>query len=425
MDAIQHLAVGLGVALEPVHLLCAVLGYWLGMRLAALPGLGTVAAMALVLPITYGWPALPALVALTGVLAGARVPVVAASGARVVLAACLAAGAGALGVALVLPWLVQWAALLAPADTFALMVLALSGAVVAARGGLLTALGMAMLGVLLGLVGMDGASGVVRFAMDVPDLSQGIGLVALALGVFVCGQALHTLAHATPKQDLSLPPRLTLGHAATNSRRAVAAVAWHHAVLQSAWLPLFALGIPSHAAMALLMGAMVLHGAAPGGTFAPQQPALVWGLVVSLWLGSLVLALGLPWMVRWSGRARWLRLPNVPPGWLFPALVLGAAVGAYSLRGSSLDVWLVGALGVLGYGFQKLSLDPGPLLMGFVLGPALEDRLRSALQLAAGDWGVLAARPVSGTALAVALGLVVVSLLPVVARRRARGHQRA
>jgi TctA family transporter len=219
-------------------------------------------------------------------------------------------------------------------------------------------------------------------------------------------------AYALETKVKAKPGEVPLG---TGNIRGVAAPeAAHSAAAHTAFLPLLAVGIPTNAVMALMVGAMTLHKIQPGVQVMSSSPELFWGLIASLWLGNLLLVvLNLPLMALWS------RLLAVPYRWLFPAIVLFCAVGIFGSTHSSLHIWLVGAFGLVGYVFHKLGMEPAPLLLGFVLGPMMEASLRGALLLSHGDWSVFVMRPLSAGLLAGAMCMVFLVLMPALQSRRA------
>jgi TctA family transporter len=346
------------------------------------------------------------------------------------------------------------------------MVLGLVGAVVMASGSLLKAVAMVVLGLLLGLVGTDVNSGVARFAFEVPELSKGIGLVVIAIGIFGYGEIINNLArpeHAREvftakvrglwpaRQDLKdMTPAVLRGTALGsllgvvpgggamlasfasyalekkikskpgevpfgkgNIRGVAAPESANNAATQTAFIPMLSLGIPLNAVMALMVGAMTLHNIQPGPQVMASNPELFWGLVASMWIGNLMLAvLNLPLI------GVWIKLLRVPYRWLFPAIVLGCAIGVYTTNHSSFDIWLVAAFGFMGYVFKKLDMEPAPLLLGFILGPLMEENLRGALLLSRGDWGVFVMRPLSAGLLLAAVCMLFLVLMPALKSHR-------
>ena len=497
MDLISNLALGFGVAFTPLNLLYALIGCLLGTLIGVLPGIGPVATIAMLLPATYALPPVSALIMLAGIYYGAQYggsttailvnlpgesssvvtcldgyqmarqgragPALAAAGLGSFFAGCV----GTLILAAFAPVLTQLAFQFGPAEYFALMVLGLVGAVVLASGSLLKAIAMVVLGILLGLVGTDINSGVARFAFDRPELSDGIGFVAIAMGVFGYGEIISNLArqerqrivlsakvqglwpskqdfrdmtpavlrgtalgsllgilpgggallasfasYALEKKIRCKPGELPLGQG--NIRGVAAPESANNAGAQTSFIPLLTLGIPPNAVMALMVGAMTLHNIQPGPQVMTSNPELFWGLIASMWIGNLMLVvLNLPLI------GIWIRLLSVPYRWLFPAIVLFCAIGVYTTNHSTFDIWLVAGFGLVGYVFNKLGMEPAPLLLGFILGPMMEEYLRRALLLSRGDWSVFVSRPLSAGLLAGALFLVFVVLLPVIKNKRA------
>jgi TctA family transporter len=361
------------------------------------------------------------------------------------------------------PLLASLAVPFGPAETFALLVLGLTAAAMLASGSRLKAFAMVLLGLLLGLVGRDGDSGVVRFGFGFAELDGGISLVALAMGVYGYGETLTALARSVPTRQVlgarlssvwpgwqalrAMAPAVLRGSALGallgmlpgggarmsgfaalavekrvkgpdgevpvgegNIRAVVAPGAASQAGAQSAFLPLLALGLPANAVMVLLLGALQVHQLHGGPQLAASEPALFWGLIAALWLVNLMLALlSLPLIGLWS------RLLRLPERWLYPAIVLCCAIGVYTLHRSIFDVWLVAGFGLAGYVFHQLGMVPAPLLLGFALGPALEGQLEQALHLSQGDWSIFVRQPLSVGLLLAALAVLFV--LPAVRSR--------
>jgi TctA family transporter len=187
----------------------------------------------------------------------------------------------------------------------------------------------------------------------------------------------------------------------------------NNAGAQTSFIPLLTLGIPSNVVMALMVGAMTIHNIQPGPQVMTSNPDLFWGLIVSMWIGNLMLVvLNLPLI------GMWIKLLTVPYRWLFPSIVLFCAIGVYSTNNNVFDIWIVGLFGVIGYVFIKLGCEPAPLLLGFILGPMMEENLRRALLLSRGDWSVLVTRPLSAGLLAAAALLVVIVAMPSIKAKR-------
>jgi TctA family transporter len=364
------------------------------------------------------------------------------------------------------PPLTELAFKFGPAEYFSLMVLGLIGAVVLASGSLLKAVAMIILGLLLGLVGTDVNSGVARYSFDIPELTDGIGFVAIAMGVFGYGEIITNLAqpeedrevftakvqglfptrqdfkdmlpavlrgtalgcalgilpgggallssfaaYALEKKTKLRPGEVPFGQG--NIRGVAAPESANNAGAQASFIPLLTLGIPPNAVMALMVGAMTIHNIQPGPQVMTSNPELFWGLIASMWIGNaMLIILNLPLI------GIWIKLLSVPYRYLFPAIVLFCAVGVYTTNNNTFDVWVVGAFGIVGYLFNKLGCEPAPMLLGLILGPMMEENLRRTLLLSRGDWSVFLTRGLSAGLLAAALALVVIVMLPSVKAKR-------
>lgn len=496
MELFDHLAMGFGVAFTTQNLMYAFIGCLLGTLIGVLPGIGPVATIAMLLPATYALPPVAALIMLAGIYYGAQYggsttailvnlpgesssvvtvidgyqmarkgragPALAAAGLGSFFAGCV----GTLILAAFAVPLTEVAFKFGPAEYFSLMILGLIGAVVLASGSLLKALAMIVLGLLLGMVGTDVNSGVPRFTFDIPELSDGISFVVIAMGVFGYGEIISNLAHGEEKREVftgevhglmptkedfkNMVPAILRGTALGsvlgilpgggallsafaaytiekktglkpgevpfgqgNIRGVAAPESANNAGSQTSFIPLLTLGIPPNAVMALMVGAMTIHNIQPGPQVMTSNPELFWGLIASMWIGNaMLIILNLPLI------GIWIKLLTVPYRWLFPAIVLFCAVGVYSTNNNTFDVWMVAAFGAVGYLFIKLGLEPAPLLLGFILGPMMEENLRRALLLSRGDWSVFVTRPLSGVLLALAVALLVVVMMPSIKSKR-------
>ncbi len=371
-------------------------------------------------------------------------------------------------VAIFAPPLTAIALQFGPAEYFALMMLGLITAVALAHGSILKALAMVTLGLLLGLVGTDIYTGAPRFTLGYPELADGLNFVAVAVGVFGIAEILRNLeneherevvaqevrgllpsgedlrrmvapilrgtalgsilgvlpggghilasfASYTIEKRISKTPE-RFGHGAIEGVAAPESA--NNAAAQTSFIPMLTLGIPSNPVMALMIGAMIIQGITPGPNVVTDEPALFWGIIVSMWVGNLLLViLNLPLI------GLWVRLLKVPYYVLFPAILAFSAIGIYSINSNTFDLFAVAVFGLLGYVLLKFECEPAPLLLGFVLGPMLEEHLRRAMIISRGDATVFFTRPLSAALLAIAVLVLIVVLLPNVARKREQVFQ--
>jgi TctA family transporter len=348
-------------------------------------------------------------------------------------------------------------------EYFSLMVLGLVASVVLAQGSLIKALGMVVLGLLLGLVGTDVTSGTARFAFGRPELADGINFVVVAMGVFGVAEIVRNLEHEETRQvymqsiGALLPTREDLGrivapilrgtglgcllgilpgggallasfaayslekkvsrHGAEFGTGAIEGVAApesaNNAGAQTSFIPMLTLGIPSNPVMALMIGAMIIQGIRPGPNVMLEQPALFWGVIVSMWVGNLfLLVLNLPMI------GLWVRLLSIPYPLLYPIILVFSAVGVLSLSNAPFDVHLMAIFGVLGYIFAKLDCEPAPLLLGYILGPMMEEYLRRAMTLSRGNPTIFLERPISAAMLALSVLAMIAVVVPAVRATR-------
>jgi putative tricarboxylic transport membrane protein len=361
------------------------------------------------------------------------------------------------------PPLARAALAFGPAEYFSLVVLGLIASVALASGSMVKALAMIVLGLLLGTVGQDLYSGAPRFTFGLRELYGGLNFVSLAVGLFGVAEILRNLEAGgiargsvrkvqglwLSRSELRQIVRPVLrgtglgsllgvlpggGHVLasfasyavekrlsrrpeTFGRGAIEGVAGpesaNNAAAQTSFIPLLTLGLPAHPVMALLVGAFIIQGITPGPNVIQDEPVLVWGLIVSMWVGNVLLVvLNLPLI------GLWVRMLRVPYGVLFPAIIAFSAVGCYSLGLNAYDVLAVALFGVLGYFLIRMGCEPAPLLLGFVLGPLLEENLRRALIISRGDPSVFVSRPISLALLVLAAAAVVVAALPAIRRKR-------
>ncbi len=482
----------------PMNLVYCFFGVAIGTLIGVLPGLGPVATIAMLLPATYALPPLGGLIMLAGIYYGAQyggsttailvnLPGETSSvvtcidgyqmarrgraGVALTTAALGSFFAGCVGTLLLAAFAVPLAEVafkFGPAEYFSLMVLGLIGAVVLASGSLIKAIAMICLGLLGGIVGTDVNSGVSRFAFGIPQLSDGIGFVAVAMGVFGFAEVISNLEQKehrevfTNKITSMFPSKAdfkrmvapvlrgtTLGsvlgilpgggaalaafgayslekkvspNKAEFGKGAIEGVAApesaNNAASQTSFIPLLTLGIPPNAVMALMVGAMTIHNIQPGPQVMTSNPTLFWGLIVSMWVGNLMLViLNLPLI------GIWVKLLTVPYRFLYPAILTFCAIGVYTVNNSTFDVLMTACFGLLGYIFHKLGCEGAPLLLGFVLGPMMEENFRRSLLLARGDFTVFFTRPLSLSLLVVAAALVVIVALPSMKKKREEAFQ--
>jgi putative tricarboxylic transport membrane protein len=492
-DILGHLAMGFGVALTPVNVLYALIGVLVGTLIGVLPGIGPVATIAMLLPTTYGLQPVSALIMLAGIYYGAqyggsttsilinmpgetssavtcldghKMALKGQAGAALAIAALGSFFAGCVAtvfIAAFSPPLSELALKFGPAEYCSLMVLGLLGAVVLAHGSLLKAIGMIVLGLLLGIVGTDVNSGMARFAFGVPELTDGLGVVSVAMGLFGFAEIISNL-EITEKREMVKTRIKGLWLSATQFRQAAPAVARgtalgsvlgllpgggamlasfasyavekkvskdptqfgkgaiqgvagpesaNNAGAQTSFIPLLTLGIPENAVMALMVGAMTIHNIQPGPQVMTSNPQLFWGLVASMWIGNLMLVvLNLPLI------GMWIKLLQVPYRLLYPAILLFCSIGVYTINNAHFDVSQTAVFGLLGVIFLKLECEPAPLLLGFVLGPMMEENLRRALLLSRGDPTVFLTRPISLGLLLAAVALLLLIAAPNLRRKR-------
>ena len=348
-------------------------------------------------------------------------------------------------------------------EYFALIVLGLLVSISLAHGSVVKALAMICLGLLLGTVGQDIYTGTPRFTFDRLELYQGINFVSIAVGVFGVaeifrnlenendrevmvkkvtnlwltkedfkriaapvvrgtvlgsilgvlpggGHVLSSFASYSLEKNPSKNPQ-EFGHGAIEGVAGPESA--NNAAAQTSFIPLLTLGIPAHPVMALIVGAFILQGITPGPNVINTQPALFWGIIASMWIGNVLLViLNLPLI------GLWVKMLTIPYRVLFPAIVLFAAIGCYSINNNPFDVYAIGVFGVLGYVLIRLGCEPAPLLLGFVLGPLLEEHLRRAMIISRGDPSIFVTRPISATLLALGLAAVIAAALPSIRRKR-------
>jgi len=492
-DFFSNLSLGFGVALSLQNLGLAFLGCLVGTLIGVLPGVGPIATIAMLLPITFGLDPTGALIMLAGIYYGAQyggsttailvnIPgeatsvVTALDGHQMARQgrAGVALGIAAIGsffagtvatlviAALGAP-LTKLALVFGPTEYFSLMVMGLVFAVVLARGSILRAVAMILVGVLLSTVGTDLETGEERMTFGLPFLADGIDFAVLAMGIFGIAEIMRNLDHTEhrdvvrqaigrllPNKDdfrQSYKPVLrgtfigailgilpgngaVLGPFASYTlekklakdprrfgRGAIEGVAGpesaNNAGAQTSFIPLLTLGIPPNAVMALMVGAMTIHGIIPGPQVMTKNPTLFWGMIASMWVGNLMLlVINLPLV------GMWVRLLKVPYRLMFPAILMFCCIGIYSINSLPTDVMFIGLFGFVGYVLIKFGFEPAPLLLGFVLGKLMEENLRRALIISRGSLETFIERPISAGLLAVATILLVIALLPSIRKGR-------
>ncbi len=467
MDTLQHLANGFAAALTPAYLAYAFAGCLLGTLIGVLPGLGPAAGTAILIPLTFKLDPTGGIIMLAAIYYGAmyggtitsvliNVPGEAASVITCIDGHQMAKqgrGGTALGIAaigsfvggiaatlalvVVAPPLAQLALKFGPPEFFALMLFGLCLVSGLAGGSMLAAMLMTVLGLLLAMIGIDPVRGAPRFAFDIPDLYDGIGFIAVVMGLFGVSEIL--LAAEGPagkvlrsKFSKLLPSReewrLSVGAiwrgtgigfvlglipgigsivptfmsyivekrlSKTPERFGKGAIegvagpeAANNAYANAAMIPFLTLGIPSSPTIAVLMGAFIINGITPGPFLFQERPDLVWTVIASFFIGNVILlVLNLPLVGLWA------KLLDLPFQYLCVGVLLFCVVGAYSLQQSIFDVWIMIAFGIIGYVFRKLELPLAPLVLGLILGPAIEKSLRTSLEMSAGDYSIFFTRP--------------------------------
>ena len=490
----NNLALGFDTAFTLTNLMYCLIGCLLGTLIGVLPGIGPIATISMLLPATYVLPPVAALIMLSGIYYGAQyggsttailvnLPGEASSvvtmldghqmarrgkaGAALAVSAIGSFIAGCFGVLILAAFaapLAEMALVFGPSEYFSLMVLGLVGAVVLASGSLLKAMCMIVLGLMLGMVGTDVNSGMARFSFGIPELSDGIGFVGIAMALFAFveiivnvdlkdkrevftskvggltlswsefkealpailrgtglgsvlgvlpggGALLASFASYTLEKKMTRNPVIPFGQG--NIPGVAGPESANNAGAQTSFIPLLTLGIPPNAVMALMVGAMMVHNIQPGPQVMTSNPALFWGLIVSMWLGNAMLViLNLPLV------GMWVQLLKVPYRLLYPAILMFCCIGVYSVNNNSFDVLITVMFAVLGVAFVRFGCEAAPLLLGFILGPMMEENLRRSLMLSQGDFTVFLTRPLSLGMLLAAVALVAIIAVPAISKKR-------
>jgi TctA family transporter len=493
MELFNNLVFGFSVALSLQNLWFCFIGVFLGTLIGVLPGIGPLATIAMLLPLTFNVPPVAALIMLAGIYYGAQYGgsttaiLVNLPGEVAAVVTCMdgyqmakqgragpALAIAAIGsftagtictliIALFGPPLAEVALKFGAPEYFSLMLMGLVAAAVLAHGDMIKSLGMVAMGLLVGIVGTDVNSGMARFSFGYPELTDGIGFIVIAVGVFAVGEIVGNLGETEERkvftskvtglmptlEDLkaSIGPILrgtgigaffgvlpgTGPSIASFSsymmekklakdpsrfgKGAIEGVAGpesaNNADAQCKFIPTLTLGIPASAVMALMLGALTIQGIAPGPQVMTQKPDLFWGLVASMWIGNLMLVvLNLPLI------GLWVSLLKVPYRLLFPAIMAFSCIGIYSVNNSSFEVYLAAVFGLIGFTWMRLECPPAPMLLGFVLGPLMEENLRRALLISRGDPTVFFTRPISLGFMIATVLIVVIMALPAIKSRR-------
>jgi len=497
-DLLGNLALGFATAFSVQNLLLCFIGCLVGTLIGVLPGVGPIATIAMLLPLTFKVDPTGALIMLAGIYYGAQyggsttailvnIPGEATSvvttldghqmarqgraGIALGTAAIASFFAGTVATVIIAALgapLTKLALLFGPAEYFSLMLLGLAFAVVLARGSVLKAVSMIVVGLLLSTVGLDLETGEERLTFGLQDLSDGVDFAVLAMGIFGFAEILRNLESPETRDVVRgtigrLLPSATdlkqcvgpvvrgtsiggllgilpgngavLGPFASYTlekklardpsrfgRGAIEGVAGpesaNNAGAQTAFIPLLTLGIPPNAVMALMVGAMTIHGVIPGPQVMTKSPTLFWGMIASMWIGNLMLLIiNLPLI------GLWVRLLKVPYRLMFPTILLFCCIGIYSINNNPADVLFTAFFGLAGYGLYKFDFEPAPMLLGFVLGKLLEEKFRQALVLSRGSFMTFVERPVSAGLLIIALLIMVVAVLPAIRKSREQAFQ--
>ena len=487
MGLFDNLVLGFEVALTWQALWFCFMGVSVGMFIGVLPGIGPLAAISMLLPLTYYTTPTNALIMLAGIYYGSqyggsvssillRLPGEASTaitaidgyemtrkgraGAALLITTVASFVGGTIGIILMTafaPLLADLALSFGSAEMFALMVAGLTAASALTDGSPVKGFAMVAIGLIVGIVGMDVTTGVMRFTYDQIELLDGVNLVAAALGLFGVSEILANIGQPQAKEVVTrkvtlrsmMPtwqetrdaiPATLRGSAAgvlfgilpgasatissffsyavekrfsrNRDRLGTGAVegvagpeAANNAAAQTAFIPALTLGIPGNPLMALMLGAMIVHGVAPGARMLTNTPDVFWGLVASFWIGNLMLLiLNIPLI------GIWVRMLTVPYRLLYPAIMLLIVIGVYSVNNSVFDIYVLVFFGLLGYAMRLLGFSPAPLVLGLVLGPMLEDNLRRSLMLSDGDYSIFVTRPISCGLLVLTVLLIALAL---------------
>ncbi len=497
MEFISNMALGFDVALSASALFYCLLGVTLGTFIGVLPGIGPLATIGVLLPITFHLPPVEAIIMLAGIYYGSmyggstvaillNLPGTAAS-AIVALDGHPMAKQGRAGPALVIttlssffgacvsivivsafaPPLATFALRFGSPEYFSLMVMGLLAAAILVQGPFLKGIGMVLLGLILGMVGQDVVSGTPRFTFRTLELYDGLSFVVVVIGLFGLAEVIHNLSLGDKRESFAkkvpwrelIPSWTDIRHSFMPTVRgtglgallgvlpgagpaissfaayavekrvakdpdrfgkgAIEGVAApegaNNAAAQTSFIPTLTLGVPGDAIMALMLGALMIHGLVPGPQIIQNNPEFFWGLIASFWIGNLLLLiLNLPLV------GIWIKLLSIPYRILFPAILVFVAIGIYSLHREPFDIFLVMGFGLAGYIFIKLKCEAAPLLLGLILGPLVEDNLRRSMLLSRGDPAIFISRPISAFFIGVTVAILVLVVVSTVRRSRAK-----
>jgi putative tricarboxylic transport membrane protein len=492
-ETLQNLLLGFSVALQPSILVYAFVGCLIGTLVGMMPGLGPLAGISLLLPATFGLNPIIAIVLLAGVYYGAmyggsttsilmRIPGEAASvmtcvdgyamtqngraGPALAIAAIgsfVAGTVAVLGLMLLAPTLAAWALRFGPPEYTALLLMGLFILAYMSGGSTVKTLAMAVLGLMLGMIGIDIMSGYTRFSFGIVELGDGVGIVPVAVGLFGVSEILLS-AGALKMPEVQRPKlrdlvpsreelRLSVGpigrgsvmgfligiipgsahiissfvsygverrlskHPERFGKGAIEGVAGpesaNNAAATGAFVPMMALGIPTSPVTAVMIAAIMVHGVLPGPMLIQEQPELFWGFVASMYVGNVVLLiLNLPMV------GVFVNLLRIPYAYLYPCILCFCILGTYSVSNNIVDVWILLSMGAVGYLLRKFGYDLAPVALGLVLAPMLELSLRQSLAMSAGDYAIFIERPIATTMLVLGALLMLYSLKPLIFRGR-------
>ncbi|AVO52254.1 hypothetical protein C7A17_05595 [Ectopseudomonas mendocina] len=494
MSFSENILLGLETAFSLYNLFYCFLGVFLGTLLGVIPGIGVLAAISMLFPMTFHLEPTAALIMLAGIwygtsyggntasillnvpgspsnavtcLDGYPMTLQGRGGIALLMTTVASFCGGSVGIILLMSFastISSYALNFSSAEYFSLMLLGLVAASNISGGSVIKGLIMVAFGILFGTVGSDIYTGTRRFDFGILDLADGINLVALAMGLFGVAEVISSIG----KVDGSRVDRSTLKLSAMKPTRDDVKRSWmpmvrgssigsffgtlpgtgpsiaafmayaverrvakqperfgkgaiegimapesaNNAADQTSFIPTLALGIPGSATMALMLGALMIHGIAPGPQLMTEQPSLFWGLVMSFWIGNVLLViLNVPLI------GLWVRLLMVPYKLLFPAVLMFICIGTFSVNNSYFDVLLVVLFGAIGYGMRVLGFPAAPMLLGFVLGPMMEEHFRRAMLLSRGDFSTFIDRPISAAVLGLTVLVLLLGLRPLFKRK--------